>query len=255
MTAGWLLVTAPHATLHMKQNINWQGMFGWSRKKKSFIWQCHRLIKSPAKQVIQTFPFKKGGGDKIKKHWAYWLFLKYSSSSKTFFLANCPRWSLDNSCNVILLLLTDSLLLQELWGWLTFPPPCLDFIPFFPPFHTTNWLDLQQRDLWWALVLKSSDLGHDSFVQSACSTCWFDCHFQFSHDPAVLEWGISGRKWDWKLVLLVWQLHSSESNAKRSSYLYSDLMLKQGIHCICLLLRQEVRKSSVACFFKFFFFF
>lgn len=44
------------------------------------------------------------------------------------------------------------------------------------------------------LVLKSSDLGHDSFVQSACSTCWFDCHFQFSHDPVVLEWGISGRK-------------------------------------------------------------
>lgn len=122
------------------------------------------------------------------------------------------------------------------------------FFPFFSLFHTTNWLDLQQRDLWWALVLKSSDLGHDSFVQSACSTCWFDCHFQFSHDPAVLEWGISGRKWDWKLVLLVWQLHSSESNAKHSSYLYSDLMLKQGIHCICLMLRQEVRKSSAVWF-------
>lgn len=44
------------------------------------------------------------------------------------------------------------------------------------------------------LVLKSSDLGHDSLVQSGCSTCWFDCHFQFSHDPVVLEWGISGRK-------------------------------------------------------------
>lgn len=85
------------------------------------------------------------------------------------------------------------------------------------------------------LVLKSSDLSHDSLAQSVCSTCWFDCHFQFSHDPLVLEWGISGRKWDWKLILLVWQLHSSESNAKCSSYLYSNLMLKQGIYCIYML--------------------
>lgn len=77
-------------------------------------------------------------------------------------------------------------------------------------------------------VLKSSDLGHDSFVQSACSTCWFDCHFQFSHDPSSLSWGISGRKWVWKLVPSLRQLHSSENNAKRSSYLHSDHLLTQG---------------------------
>lgn len=81
-------------------------------------------------------------------------------------------------------------------------------------------------------VLKSSDLGHDSFVQSACSTCWFDCHFQFSHDPSSLGWGISGRKWGWKLVPSLRQLRSSENNAKRSSYLHSDHLLKQD-GCCC----------------------
>lgn len=92
-------------------------------------------------------------------------------------------------------------------------------------------------------VLKSSDLGHDSFVQSACSTCWFDCHFQFSHDPSSPGWGISGRKWGWKLVPSLRQLRSSENNAKGSSYLYSDHLLKQGRMAAAAAAAGEARKQ------------
>lgn len=111
--------------------------------------------------------------------------------------------------------------------------PCLSCVLLTAGLHWDPVASTERRLI--GLVLKSSDLGHDSLVQSACSTCWFDCHFQFSHDPVVLEWGISGRKYGWKLMLLVWQLHSSESNAKCSSYLYSDLMLTQGIYCMYML--------------------
>lgn len=60
--------------------------------------------------------------------------------------------------------------------------------------HREGEIEIERERPLIGLVLKSSDLGHDSLVQSACSTCWFDCHFQFSHDPVLLEWGRSGRK-------------------------------------------------------------
>lgn len=54
-----------------------------------------------------------------------------------------------------------------------------------------------------------------------CWTCLLGCHVQFAHDLLAKKWERSGRMWDWKLILLLWQLHSSRSNAKCNLYLYT----------------------------------
>lgn len=158
-------------------------------KKKSFMWQRSVLIKSFANKHFHSGDYRKSPlkvGWKWKREQSPGAWQKSSSvNSEVWFF---PRDSFLTfyffKLNKHLPILQWDFSLEQLAYWyffFSFFKGCPD-----PPVLT-------ERPLI-GLVLKSSDLGHDSLVQSACSTCWFDCHFQFSHDPLVLEWGISGRK-------------------------------------------------------------
>lgn len=102
------------------------------------------------------------------------------------------------------------------WDASVFPLPsswdCLEL--FHQPKHGDPLQTVCVVQLW-------SGLWQGTLTILVCQTCWPSCHFQFARDLLAKKWGRSGRMQDWKLVLFVWQLHSSGSNAKCNSYLHS----------------------------------